>query len=161
MKTFTKIFLLATLFTMLFSLPVLAREASISSPDTAVFAQKLNANIARVNAELDTFAKAQCGPNAEAIIAQQRAIAMADLAKVNKDCCQNHISYLTEKLELAKKAEKTRLDQLNWFKSLCQMSPTFAPKLKVAQAEYESAVAITAGIEANLAAAKSMFAPYL
>ncbi|MCR5687168.1 MAG: hypothetical protein K6G58_04040 [Lachnospiraceae bacterium] len=161
MKKFTKIIALAAALTMLLAVPVSAREVSFAADNTDQFLKLLNENTARVNGALADFIKVQAGPNADAAIAKQTLIVANDLAKVNKECCENHINCLSQKVYNAKVLEGTRLSQLNWFKSLYTMSPTWAPQLAFAQAEYDKAVACRITAENNLASAKIRLAQYM
>ena len=161
MKTMIRLFAVSALLTLLFAMPVMAKEVSISADNTDVFIAKIEANNAKLNADLAAFIKAQTGPNADAAIALQTAIVAAESAKINKECSENHIQCLTTKLANAKQLEATRLAQLNWFTSLTQMSPTWAPYAAMAQREYDFASAMSAISESNLASAKIRLAPYM
>ncbi len=161
MKTLVKLFVVSALFTVLFAMPVMAKEVSISSPNTDVLIQKLNANAAKLNEGFNAFAKTQCGPGAEAAIAQQAALVTAQTAAVNKECAQNHLEYLGKKLALAQQYEGYRKAQLDWFTALSQGTNAYARELAVAQAEYASAQAITAADAAALSYAQGALANLL
>ena len=163
MKKITKVLLVSALFTFLFALPVMAKPVtSISAEKTDVLLQKLQANATKEYNAFQDFAKVQCGPNAQAIIAAQAAIVQKDVAAVNKASAQNHIEMLATKAYQAKVAEGTRKAQLDWFTALNQNgNGAFARELAVAQAEYAAAVQITATAEANLAYGQSALANLL
>ncbi len=162
MKTITKLFVVSALFTFLFALPVMAKPvASISAENTDVLLQKLQANATKEFNAFQDFAKVQCGPNAQAIIAAQAAIVQKDVAAVNKMSAQNHIDFLAQKADLAQKVEATRKAQLDWFTNLSQGTNAFARELAVAQAEYAAAVQITATANANLAYGQAALANLL
>ncbi len=161
MKAITKVLVVSALFTMLFALPVMAKEVSISSTNTDVLIQKLQANAAAMNKGFNEFAKTQVGPGAEASIAAQAALVTAQTAAVNKECAQNHLEYLNKKLNLAKEYEGYRKAQLDWFTALSQGTNAYARELAVAQAEYASAVAITAADAAALSYAQGALANLL
>lgn len=162
MKMITKLFAATALFTMLFAMPVLAKEVSISSTNTDVLIKMLNDNASKLNAGFNEFAKTQVGPGAEASIAAQAALVTSTTAKVNKECAENHIDYLTKKYNTAVEYEKYRKAQLDWFTALNQTgNGAFARELSVAQAEYASAVAITAADAAALSYAQGALANLL
>ena len=161
MKKLVKVLVVSSMLALLFALPVMAREVSFAADNTDQFVKLLNDNNAAVNNALAQFIKVQAGPGADAAIAQQTKIVADNLAKVNKECCENHLNCLSAKLYNAKVLEATRLDQLNWFRSLYQMSPTWAPQLLVAQREYDKQVAERVAAENNLAAAKVKLAPFM
>lgn len=161
MKKITKLLVVSAVLTMLFAVPVMAKEVSISSTNTDYLITLLNANDAKLDAGLAEFVKVQCGPNKDAIIANQTAFVASEKARVNKDCAENHINFLTQKYNLAVEYEKYRKAQLDWFTLLNSWSNTWAGKLAIAQAEYDAAVAITANDLAYLETAKVKLAPYL
>ena len=161
MKLITKLLIVSAMFTMLFALPVMAKECSIGAENTDVLLQKLNANAAKEYNAFQDFAKVQCGPNKDAIIAAQAALVTHDVAAVNKACSENHIEMLATKAAQAKYVESTRKAQLDWFTALSQGTNAYARELSVAQAEYASAVAITANAQANLAYAQTVLAPLM
>ena len=162
MKKITKVLLVSALFTFLFALPVMAKPvASIGAENTDVLMQKLQANATKEYNAFQDFAKVQCGPNAQAIIAAQAAIVQKDVAAVNKASAQNHIDFLTQKLNLAKEYEGCRKAQLDWFTALSANSGAYARELAVAQAEYAAAQQITATDAANLAYAQAALANLL
>lgn len=156
MKKITKLLVVSAILTMLFAVPVMAREVSFSSTNTDYLITLLEGNNAKLDAGLAEFVKAQCGPNKDVIIANQTALVESAKAKVNKECAENHIDYLTKKYNLAVKYEGLRKAQLDWFTSLPWLGKT-----AVAQAEYDAAVAITAADCAALESAKVKLAPYL
>ena len=156
MKKITKLLVVSAILTMLFAVPVMAKEVSISSTNTDYLITLLKANDAKLDAGLAEFVKVQCGPNKDAIIANQTAFVASEKARINKDCSLNHIDYLTKKYNLAVEYEKYRKAQLDWFTSLPWLGKT-----AVAQAEYDAAVAITAADLAALESAKVKLAPYL
>ncbi len=161
MKTITKLFVVSALFTFLFALPVMAHPASIGAENTDVLMSKLQANATKEYNAFQDFAKVQCGPNAQAIVAQQAALVTKDIAAVNKNCAINHIEMKAAKADLAKKVEATRKAQLDWFTALSANSNAYARELSVAQAEYAAAAQITATANAELAYAQSALANLL
>ncbi len=161
MKFTTKLLIVSAMFTMLFAFPVMAQTCSIGSENTDVLMQKLQANATKEYNAFQDFAKVQCGPNAQAIIAQQAALVTKDVAAVNKNCAINHIQMKAARLDLAQKTEATRKAQLDWFTALSQGTNAYARELAVAQAEYASAVQITATATAELAYAQSSLANLL
>ena len=161
MKKITKFLVVSSVLAMLFAVPVMAKEVSISADNTDYLLTLINNNNAKVNNDLAAFIKAQSGPAAETAIAQQTALVNSTLAKINKEVAENHIVLLEKKVYNAKQLEATRLAQLNNFKSLMQMSNTWAPKLDMVQKEYDRCVNARAAAEANLADAKVKLAPYL
>ena len=161
MKKITKILVVSAILTMLFAMPVMAREVSFSSDNTDYLITLLNNNTAKLQGELAAFAKVQCGPNAQAVIANQTALVNAKIAAVNKECAQNHLECLGKKVYNDKQFEATRLNQLNWFKTLAQGSSTWNDEVAAAQKEYDAAVAKTAADSAYLATAQAKLAPYL
>ena len=161
MKKITKILVVSAILTMLFAMPVMAREVSFSSDNTDYLITLLNNNTAKLQGELAAFSKVQCGPNAQAVIANQTALVNAKIAAVNKECAQNHLECLGKKVYNDKQFEATRLNQLNWFKTLAQSSSTWNDEVAAAQKEYDTVVAERAAAEAYLAAAQTKLAPYL
>ncbi|MCR5508104.1 MAG: hypothetical protein K6F34_05405 [Lachnospiraceae bacterium] len=161
MRKIAKFLVISAILTVLFAMPVMAREVSFSSENTDYLITLLKGNEAKLTGALNEYAKVQAGPSAQAAIARQTAIVNSQIAAVNKECSQNHIQFLNTRLNNAKKVEATRLNQLNYFKGLYAVSSSWAPQVAVAQAEYDSAAAITASVEADLAAAKVKLAPYL
>ena len=162
MKTITKLFVVSALFTFLFALPVMAKPvASIGAENTDVLMQKLQANATKEYNAFQAFVSVQCGPNAEAAIANQAAIVQKDVAAVNKASAQNHLDMLAAKADLAQKVEATRKVQLDWFTSLSQGTNAYARELAVAQAEYAAAQQITATAQANLAYGQAALANLL
>ena len=161
MKKITKLLVVSAILTMIFAMPVMAREVSFSSENTDYLITLLNANAAKINGELANFAKVQAGPNAAAVIANQTALVNSKIAAVNKECAENHIAFLNAKVYNLKQLEATRLQQLNNFKNLLTMSPTWAPQVASAQKEYDSVVAARVAAEQYLATAKVKLAPYL
>ncbi len=159
MKKIRKVMIVSAIMAMIFAVPVLAKDVSFSSENTDYLIVLLNNNAAKVNSELNDFIKVQCGPNAEAVIANQKALCAAKIASVNKECSENHIACLTQKVNDAKLVEKTRLDQLNWIKSI--QGNIVSPDIITAQAQYDQAVAARAAAEEYLAAAKVKLAPYM
>lgn len=161
MKTITKLFVVSALFTMLFALPVMAKEVSISSTNTDVLLQKLQDNASKMYNGYAEFAKTQVGPGAEASIAAQAALVTAQVTAVNKECAENHLEYLNKKLNLAVKYEGYRKAQLDYFTALSQGTNAYARELAVAQAEYAAAVQITAQDSAALTYAQGALANLL
>ena len=161
MKKLTKVLVVSAMFTLLFALPVMAKEVSISSTNTDVLLQKLQANATMMYKGYAEFAKTQVGPGAEASIAAQAALVTAQTAAVNKECAENHLEYLNKKLNLAKEYEGYRKAQLDWFTKLSQGTNAYARELAVAQAEYAAAVQITAQDAAALAYAQGALANLL
>lgn len=161
MKKFTKMIAVLAVLTMIFALPVMAREVSFSSENTDVLIQMLNQNTAKVQSELADWKKVQCGPGADAIIAAQTAMVNSKLAAVNKECAENHINLLKGKVYNAKQLEATRLAQLNNFKTLYAGSASWIGELQKAQKEYDDCVAARVAAEAYLAAAQTKLAPFL
>jgi len=159
MKKITKLLIVSAILAMVFAMPVMAKEVSFSAENTDYLIVLLNNNANKLNNELSDFIKVQCGPNADAVIASQTALVNAKIASVNKECAENHIECLTKIVNEAKAIEKTRLDQLNWFKSL--HGTITSNEINQAQAQYDAAVADTAAKEAYLAAAKVKLAPYM
>ena len=161
MKKITKVLVVSAILTVLFAQPVMAREVSFSSENTDYLITLLNNNAAKLQGDLANFAKVQCGPNAQAIIAQQTALVNGKIAAVNKECAQNHLECLSKKVYNLKTLEGTRLAQLNWFKSLAAGSSTWNDEVASAQKEYDTVAAERAAAEAYLAAAQTKLAPYL
>ena len=161
MKKFTKVIAVLAVLTMIFALPVMAREVSFSSENTDVLIQLLNNNTAKVQAELADWKNVQCGPGADAIIAAQTAMVNSKLADVNKECAENHINLLKGKVYNAQQLEATRLAQLNNFKTLYAGSASWIGELQKAQKEYDDCVAARVAAEAYLAAAQAKLAPFL
>ncbi len=161
MKKLTKIIAVLAALTMIFAIPVMAREVSFSSENTDVLIQLLNGNTAKVQNELADWKKVQCGPGADAIIAAQTAMVNSKLAAVNKECAENHINLLKGKVYNAKQLEATRLAQLNNFKTLYAGSASWIGELQKAQKEYDDCVAARVAAEAYLAAAQTKLAPFL
>ena len=161
MKKLTKVIAVLAALTMLFAVPVMAREVSFSSENTDVLIQLLNGNTAKVQGELADWKKVQCGPGADAIIAAQTAMVNSKLAAVNKECAENHINLLKGKVYNAKQLEATRLAQLNNFKTLYAGSASWIGELQKAQKEYDDCVAARVAAEAYLAAAQTKLAPFL
>ena len=161
MKKLTKVIAVLAALTMLFAVPVMAREVSFSSENTDVLIQLLNNNTAKVQNELADWKKVQCGPGADAIIAAQTAMVNSKLAAVNKECAENHINLLKGKVYNAKQLEATRLAQLNNFKTLYAGSASWVGELQKAQKEYDDCVAARVAAEAYLATAQTKLAPFL
>ena len=67
MKRITKVLVVCAIFTMLFAMPVMAREVSFASENTDYLITMLNNNAAKMQGELSTIVKATCGPNADAV----------------------------------------------------------------------------------------------
>ncbi len=159
MKKITKLLVISAVFTMIFALPVMAKDVSFSSDNTDQLITLLNNNAANVNAGLDEFVKVQCGPNAKAVIAAQKALVAQKIVSVNKECAENHIDYLTKKVNEAKIVENDRLNQLNYVKGI--HGDIVSSDVILAQKEYNDAVADSASKEAYLEAAKVKLASYL
>ena len=98
MKKITKLLVVSAVLTMLFAMPVMAKEVSFSSENTDYLITLLNANTAKLNGDLANFIKVQCGPGADAIIANQTALVNSKIAAVNKECAENHIAFLNQKI---------------------------------------------------------------
>ena len=161
MKKITKLLVVSAIFTMLFAMPVMAKEVSFSSENTDYLITLLNNNTAKLQGGLAEFTKVQCGPNANAIIAAQTALVNGKIAKVNKECAENHLYMLNAKVYNLKQLEKTRQDQLNWFTSLAQQSTTWNDEVASAQKELAAVSAQRAAAEAYLAAAQAKLAVYM
>lgn len=161
MKKLSKLLVVSAILTMLFAVPVMAEDCSFSSENTDALITLLNNNAAKVTGELNDFIKVQCGPNAQAIIAQQTALVNNKIAAVNKASATNHIQLLKGKVENAKFIEATRLKQLNSFKALAAGSSTWNDEVAAAQKEYDTAVARRTAAEQYLADAQVKLAPYL
>ncbi|MCR5267412.1 MAG: hypothetical protein K6E16_02725 [Lachnospiraceae bacterium] len=161
MKKISKLVVVTLVFAMLFTLPVMAREVSFSSENTDVLIGMLNANTARLNGELADFVKVQAGPGKDAIIAAQTALVQSNIAKVNKECAQNHLACLATKVYNAKQFEATRQAQYNWFKSLYDNSPSYIAEYNQASKDLAEATAARVAAENYLAAAQAKLAPYL
>ena len=161
MKKIAKLLIVSALITVLFAMPVMAREVSFSSENTDVLIVMLENNTAKLNNDLAAFCKVQCGPNADVIIANQTALVNSKIAAVNKECAENHLNMLNAKVYNARVLEGTRLTQLNYFKSLLAVSPTWQPQVDMAQREYDTVVAERMAAEAYLAAAQVKLAKYL
>ena len=161
MKKITKLLVVASLLAAIFAMPVMAEEVSYSAANTDYLITLLNNNAAKLNGELNDFIKVQSGPNAEAIIAAQKALVADKIAKVNKQCAQNHIKFLEGRVYNKTVLLNTRLAQLNNFKTLAIGSPTWNDEVAAAQKEYDTVAAEKAAAEAYLAEAKVKLAPYL
>ena len=161
MKKITKLLVVASLLAAIFAMPVMAEEVSYSAANTDYLITLLNNNAAKLNGELNDFIKVQSGPNAEAIIAAQKALVADKIAKVNKQCAQNHIQFLEGRVYNKTVLLNTRLAQLNNFKTLAIGSPTWNDEVAAAQKEYDTVAAEKAAAEAYLAEAKVKLAPYL
>ena len=161
MKKIAKLIAVVSILTVLFTVPVMAREVSFSAENTDYLITLLNNNAAKMNNDLATFIKAQAGPGADVIVANQKALVAARIAQINKECAQNHLQMLETKVYNAKQLEATRLAQLNNFKGLYATSATWAPQLAMAQSEYDKCVAARVAAEDYLAAAKAKLAAYL
>ena len=159
MKKITKLLVATAILTMLFAVPVMARDVSFSSENTDYLIVLLNNNTAKLNNDLNDFIRVQSGPNAQAVIAAQKALVADKIARVNKECAENHIDCLTKKVADAKKDQQNRLNELNWFKTLHGGATT--NEVLAAQKIYDAAVADTAAKEAYLAAAKTKLAPFM
>ncbi len=161
MKKITRILVVSALLTVLFAMPVMAREVSYSADNTDYLITLLNNNAAKLNGELANFVKVQCGPNKDAIIANQTALVNAKIAAVNKECAQNHLDYLKGRVYNKTVLQATRLQQLNSFKALAAGSATWNDEVAAAQKEYDTVTAEKAAAEAKLAEAQVKLAPYL
>ena len=161
MKKLARILVVTALLIATLAMPVMAREVSFSSTNTDYLITLLNNNPAKLNADLNIFISQQCGPNADAVIAAQKALVADKIARVNKECAENHIDCLNKNVYNLKQLEATRLAQLNNFKNLLNMSPTWSDEVAAAQKEYDAVVAQRTAAEAYLATAKVKLAPYL
>ncbi len=161
MKRITKLIAATLVFALVLAMPVMAREVSFSSDNTDVLVNLLNANAARMNGELNDFIKVQTGANKDAIVAAQTALVQSSIAKINKECAQNHLECLAGKVYYAKQVEATRQAQYNWFKSLYDNSPSYAAEFTKAQSDLAIATADRVAAENYLAAAQAKLAPYL
>ena len=159
MKRITKLLAVTAVLTMIFAMPVMAREVSFSSENTDYLITLLNNNTAKLKSDLAEFARVQAGPNAEAVIAAQTELVNNKIASVNRECADNHIACLTQKVNDAKLAQKEALDQLNLLKSL-QLGTTTGDTI-TAQNQSDAATADVAAKEAYLEAAKVKLAPYM
>ena len=101
MKKITKLLAVTAILTMIFAMPVMAKEVSFSSENTDYLITLLEGNNAKLDAGLAEFVKVQCGPNKDVIIANQTALVENAKARVNKECAENHIDYLTKKYNIA------------------------------------------------------------
>ena len=161
MKRITKLLVVSAIFTMLFAMPVMAREVNFSSENTDYLITLLNNNASKLQGQLAAFSKVQCGPKADAIIAAQTALVNGKIATVNKECAQNHLAMLNAKVYNLKQLEGTRQAQLNWFKNLAQTSSTWNDEVAAAQKEFDAVSAERAAAEAYLAAAQTKLAVFL
>ena len=161
MKRITKILAVSALLAAMLVTPVLAVDASYGADNTDFIIVQLNNNAAKLNGELNDFIKVQTGPNAEAVIAAQKALVASKIASVNRACAQNHLNNLAGKVYNAKVNEANALSQLNWSKSLAANSASFNGQVETAQRIYDNAVAATAAAEAYLAEAKVKLASYM
>lgn len=161
MRKITKLLVVSAIFTMLFAMPVMAKEVSFSSENTDYLITLLNNNTAKLQSDLAWFTKSQCGANANVVIANQTALVNDKIAKVNKECAQNHLAMLNAKVYNLKQLEGTRQAQLNWFKSLAAQSSTWNDEVAFAQKELDTVSAERAAAEAYLAAAQAKLAVYL
>ena len=161
MKKIAKLLVVSAVLTMLFAMPVMAREVSFSSENTDYLITLLNNNTAKLQGELAAFSKVQCGPNASAIIAAQTALVNGKIATVNKECAENHLAMLNAKVYNLKQLEGTRQAQLNWFKTLAQSSSTWNDEVAAAQKEFDTVSAERAAAEAYLAAAQAKLASFM
>ena len=71
MKKITKLLAVTAILTMIFAMPVMAKEVSFSSENTDYLITLLNNNAAKLNGDLANFIKVQAGPGADAIIANR------------------------------------------------------------------------------------------
>lgn len=161
MKKITKVLVVTALLTALFAMPVMAKDVSFASDNTDYLITMLNNNAAKLNGELATFISQQCGPNADAVIAAQKALVADKIAKVNKECAENHIDFLKGRVYNKTVLQQTRLQQLNSFKALAQGSSTWNDEVAAAQKEYDTVTAEKAAAEAYLAEAQVKLAPYM
>ena len=161
MKKITKLLVVSAIFTMLFAMPVMAKEVSLSSTNTDYLITLIQANNAKLDAGLAEFVKVQCGPNAQAIIAQQTALVNNKIAVTNKECAENHIACLSGKVYNLTQLLATRQKQLTWFQSLAQTSPTWNDEVASAQKEYDTVAAQLAAAQQYLADAKVKLAPFM
>ncbi|MBR4573493.1 MAG: hypothetical protein IKO16_01170 [Lachnospiraceae bacterium] len=159
MKKITKLLAVTAILTMIFAMPVMAREVSFSAENTDYLISLLNNNTAKLRNELSTFVKFQAGPNADAVIAAQTALVENKIATVNKECAENHIACLTQKVNDAKADQKRAIDQLNGIKNI-QGNVVTGDIIK-AQGQVDAATADVAAKEAYLEAAKVKLAPYM
>ena len=159
MKRITKLLVVTAILTMIFAMPVMAREVSFSSENTDYLITLLNNNTAKLRTGLAEFAKTQTGPKADAVIAAQTALVENKIAAVNKECAQNHLACLTQKVNDAKADQKRALDQINSIKLLQGNAVT--NECVAAQAQYDAATANLAAKEAYLAQAQVKLAPYM
>ena len=161
MKKIAKLLVVTALLVSICAMPVMAREVSFSSDNTDYLITMLNNNANKLNADLAIFISQQCGPNADAVIAAQKALVANKIAAVNKECAQNHIEFLKGRVYNKTVLLGTRLQQLNSFKALAAGSPTWNDEVAAAQKEYDTVAAEKAAAEAYLAAAQVKLAPYL
>ncbi len=161
MKKITKLLVVASLLAAIFAMPVMAQEVSFSANNTDYLITLLNNNAAKLNGELNDFIRVQAGPNADAIIAAQKALVADKIAKVNKQCALNHLEFLKGRVSNLTNLLATRQQQLNNFTTLAAGSPTWNDEVAAAQKEYDAVAAQKAAAEAYLAAAQVKLAPYL
>ena len=155
MKKITKLLVVSAIFTMLFAMPVMAREAGISSENTDQLITLLNNNTAQLQKELADFVSVQVGKEADGVISSQTALVNDELAKFNRECAENHINFLEAGLKNAAALEER-----------CQAMVTYATNneasmISSAQAELSKAGVDKAAAEAALAAAKAKLAAYM
>ena len=161
MKKITKLLVVSALMAAMFAVPVMAKDVSFASENTDYLITLLNNNTAKLNADLNLFISKQCGPNAQAVIAAQSALVADKIAKVNKECAENHIDCLSKKVYNLTQLQATRLKQLNWFTGLAQTSSTWNDEVASAQKEYDTVSAQLAAAQQYLADAKVKLAPFM
>ena len=157
MKKITKLLVVTALLAAMFAMPVMAKDVSFASDNTDYLIVLLNNNAAKLNADLNIFISKQCGPNADAVIAAQKALVADKIVKVNKD----HIDNLSKKVYNAKQLEAARLSQLNQFKFFASKAAGWDAELASSQKDYDNAVAARVAAENYLAEAKVKLAPFM
>lgn len=158
MKSIVKLLVVSAFLTLIFAMPVMAHPASISAENTDVLMKKLQDNATKEYNAFQELAKVQCGPGAEAVVANLAATVTKDVAAVNKNSAINHIEMLAAKADLESKVCATRKAQLDWFTALSAGNNAYARELAQAQADYAVASARLATANANLAYAQSALA---
>lgn len=161
MKKITKLLVVTALLAAMFAMPVMAKDVSFASDNTDYLIVLLNNNAAKLNADLNIFISKQCGPNADAVIAAQKALVADKIVKVNKECAENHIDNLSKKLYNAQQLEAARLKQLNQFKTFASQAAGWDAELASSQKDYDNAVAARIAAETYLADAKVKLAPFM
>lgn len=161
MKSIVKLLVVSAFLTLIFAMPVMAHPASIGAENTDVLMKKLQENATKEFNAFQELAKVQCGPGAEAAVANLAATVTKDVAAVNKNSAINHIEMLSAKADLESKVCATRKVQLDYFTALSAGNNAYARELAQAQADYAVASQRLATANANLAYAQSALANLL